>query len=1038
MKSASRLLLCCLLFLTTLIFTSVTNSADVGVGSMPKFNFPQPPLTAWNGSYADRIDIKVPVFRGLEPNLALTYDSARGIRNIPSVGGTLGVGWSIGGLSVIERTGGTSATPSVKSGGHGVPAYGAASLPADGYALDGAELIECTKVSNPATSPSCLVPIQAGEIAYAARNENYERIRSNAASNTWTVTSKTGIVSMYSSLEGTNPFRWHLTSVTDRRGNSAKYEWACNPTFECSIAAIKMLNQAATTPYAEVLFITEARPDVITYATGKDIRAISQRIKASDVKAAGQRLRAYAFNYDQSLATKLSRLLSVQEFGRDATVSAVGVVSGGTSLPAFTMAYQNINNTTPFPDFTPVSWSLPPVQSFSGDGGYNSSSKSLEHLPGGDFDGDGLTGDLLSKTCGVTITRFGGQQNGGYNYNYASRTSLYKSNGSGAFTDVYLASVSGCPPHPTPNGYASWYENLQLTNAWTSGPLPIADYNGDGGDDLSVGTTTQGLSAVTPPVLSDNMTWTADANGAYQLLADVNGDGAMDVVTKQGWVWISANGTFTKLDWDTPNFATLSPTNKSGPPYSGDYFTRRIEVLDINGDGKSDLLESKFDGIAWKGTVHISTGSNFVAQPEQSVPWTKNLDTSGWFVADANADGNSDIIVLTTSTAVAYEARILLSNGKGFDLTGINAPKTIAGFTDAKLPSAALGFSAKDSSGPIAVVANIDGDGTADLLVRDGTSLRAVSSLSSTPVVGGLIPAIMGGSADNLTTSVRDYTGDGLDDIYVQPSAQMYVNQGKFPDLLTSITEPLGGKTTLTYRSSIPSADTRLPFVMQLVSTLTTDDGRGTTATTDFAYEGGRWNRDERQFMGFRTITATLPANAGETARPKVRSTYQQSVGCVGQVSLVEQLDSAGSALSSTAQGFSLDTSAPFTCLNTSTTGKLISGGLTKSTKQQRVFDDYGNVSQNIDLGNETVAGDESTAFFSYAYNLTDYLVSFPYANVLRQGVSDTTKPTLSSTTRAFDGAVASTTPPDARRGNKYASYADCFTCGLRHQHARV
>jgi hypothetical protein len=42
--------------------------------------------------------------------------------------------------------------------------------------------------------------------------------------------------------------------------------------------------------------------------------------------------------------------------------------------------------------------------------------------------------------------------------------------------------------------------------------------------------------------------------------------------------------------------------------------------------------------------------------------------------------------------------------------------------------------------------------------------------------------------------------------------------------------------------------------------------GRGTASATDFTYADGAWNTTERQFMGFRTVTATLPANAGETA----------------------------------------------------------------------------------------------------------------------------------------------------------------------------
>lgn len=49
-----------------------------------------------NASFTETIGIDVPAFHGLEPALALAYDS--GGRN-----GFVGVGWRLSGLSVIER-----------------------------------------------------------------------------------------------------------------------------------------------------------------------------------------------------------------------------------------------------------------------------------------------------------------------------------------------------------------------------------------------------------------------------------------------------------------------------------------------------------------------------------------------------------------------------------------------------------------------------------------------------------------------------------------------------------------------------------------------------------------------------------------------------------------------------------------------------------------------------------------------------------------------------------------------------------------------
>src|SRR5690349_13372583 len=61
----------------------------------------QPPTTdgdadAFYGSYRQTVAIAVPGYHGLEPHLQLRYDSGGG-------NGLAGVGWALGGFSVIER-----------------------------------------------------------------------------------------------------------------------------------------------------------------------------------------------------------------------------------------------------------------------------------------------------------------------------------------------------------------------------------------------------------------------------------------------------------------------------------------------------------------------------------------------------------------------------------------------------------------------------------------------------------------------------------------------------------------------------------------------------------------------------------------------------------------------------------------------------------------------------------------------------------------------------------------------------------------------
>ena len=128
---------------------------------------------AHNGSYTTSIDLQVPAFRGLEPDLALTYDSSRGIRGVPDFGGWVGTGWDLAGIGVIERIGGaplesvivtnstTGATTTATrqnasvSAGRGAPSNGWR----DWFRFGATELVRCAWQDNASfrkQSASCL------------------------------------------------------------------------------------------------------------------------------------------------------------------------------------------------------------------------------------------------------------------------------------------------------------------------------------------------------------------------------------------------------------------------------------------------------------------------------------------------------------------------------------------------------------------------------------------------------------------------------------------------------------------------------------------------------------------------------------------------------------------------------------------------------------------------------------------------------------------------------------------------------------------
>src|SRR5689334_22372254 len=85
----------CLAFgLAMLVFSQPLAWADeIGPPVSSDSGGPKQPITAYNGSYTYSIPVEVPAFRGIEPKLKLSYDSALTIRNAGNVGSWLGIGW---------------------------------------------------------------------------------------------------------------------------------------------------------------------------------------------------------------------------------------------------------------------------------------------------------------------------------------------------------------------------------------------------------------------------------------------------------------------------------------------------------------------------------------------------------------------------------------------------------------------------------------------------------------------------------------------------------------------------------------------------------------------------------------------------------------------------------------------------------------------------------------------------------------------------------------------------------------------------------
>lgn len=174
---------------------------------------PQMPKAEYSGTFATKIDIELPAFRGLESRFGLHYDSALGIRAGGFHAGLAGTGWRMPGLSEFVRVGRVHATPQFDS--------------SDVHQIDGLEVIACATGTDAA---SCL----AGGTHYT-RIETYLKIAFDDTANEWSVWSKDGARSTYKAVGTwggtvasgdatpdliTNRFRWLLAEIEDTHGNA--------------------------------------------------------------------------------------------------------------------------------------------------------------------------------------------------------------------------------------------------------------------------------------------------------------------------------------------------------------------------------------------------------------------------------------------------------------------------------------------------------------------------------------------------------------------------------------------------------------------------------------------------------------------------------------------------------------------------------------------------------------------------------------------------------------------------------------------------
>lgn len=561
---------------------------------------PEPAEPTATGEFSQTVRFVLPPFKGLEPKLALIYQSGSG-------NGAAGVGWHLDVPSIEVRTEGK----------------GVANLGREVFVLDGKYLRPCTSLPAGKRVPGCTYPSgnprhqsffseEDTGLRIVFDNGPWEGDPRNFNSG-WIVFTQDGVRYDYRARKESkgSAVAYLLSTVTDPLGNQVLYHYTPAADPHRYLAGI-------TYNGVKVTLFWEKRPDVLQAASGyMTLENLRYRVRTVLVEACTREespevVRAYTLTYALSGSTEESLLTGMQEFGADVVVDRrTGEIlnpATATKKAPFLFEYQSAKDyPPPGPDPSRI---LPP-----GSVTAPSFFDSVPSMPGGDrFVDTGARGP----------------------------NSLHP----GLFFQGAQINSAAFPPNPWQ--YGEHVEHLK------------GDFNGDGADDHVIASILENKIDLTCFLAEDDsyrqfdclgggspIATGASAFSGSVLVADMTGDGRADLVTlgreKHLLSFNDRTQRFDQMEIDVPagGWRDVQTGCARGQAVAGD----------VNGDGLGDVVSAQDDGTYYVLNLGLSSGEerNYDLRQVKTQWFASPKDRV--LLADVNGDGRKDVVVIGAAGA---------------------------------------------------------------------------------------------------------------------------------------------------------------------------------------------------------------------------------------------------------------------------------------------------------------------------------------------------------------------------------------------------